>query len=147
MGSTAATMALRVGMDYMMKNQQAKASNRAAQAQADAQSASIRRAREINERRKRDALKQVTATQRARFGAQGAGGRGGSADAVLSGLARPYEESIEDARLIADAQMRRIQNNLDYSKRVNLLEASNPVRQLLYDNIKRRIPTVMSLLD
>jgi len=147
MGSTAATMALQVGMDFLMKQQQAKASNRTAQAQADAQSASITRSQEIEARRKRDALKRITATQRARFGAQGTGGRGGSADAVLGGLARPIEEDIENSRLIAGDRVNQIQNGLNQTKRVNLLEASSPVRRLIYSNLRKQIPRITSLLD
>jgi hypothetical protein len=147
MGSTAATMALQVGLDYVMKSQQAKASNRTAQAQANARTAAINRAREIEERKKREALKRISATQRANFAARGTGGRGGSAEAVLSGLAKPYESDIENSRLIANDQISQIQNNLNHSKRVNLLEASSPVRQFLYNNLRKQLPKIGSLLD
>ena len=147
MGSTAATMALQVGMDFLMKQQQAKTSNRTAQAQADAQTASVRRSQEIEARRKREALKRITATQRARFGAQGTGGRGGSADAVLGGLAKPVEEDIENSRLMAGDKINQIQSNFNQTRRANLLEASSPVRQYIYSNLRKQIPRITSLLD
>jgi len=147
MGSTAASMALQMGMEYLSNSQNAKTSNRVAQAKADAQTASIKRATEIEERRKREALKRITATQRARFGAQGVGGRGGSADSVLGGFARNYENDIADSRLLADGQIRGLQSTVGATQRANLLDASTATRRFVYSALKKKIPQLKSLLE
>lgn len=147
MGSTAASMALQFGADYLKSRSQARAQNKYAQAQADAQIASINRAREMDKRRKERELKRLSATQRARFGASGAGGHGGSADSVLWGLEKPYAESLEDSRLLADSKISHIQSSLRHTKRSNLLEASRPFRRNAYSEFQKSIPKILSLLD
>lgn len=101
--------------------QQAAAQNEAARARV----AQIRRAREIEEARRRDLLRREQATRRARFGAAGIAGTGGSADAVLRGLAldsarRGAEDASLDRLRTGDIRARAAARN-----RINLLETTD----------------------
>lgn len=108
----------------VQSHSQMRAQNSAlvARQQADAQRLDF--IQKSQERDKRNRLAQTQATQRARFAAAGVG-RGGSADALLSGLARETADSIKgdlaDARLRlslgADATARAQKSNLlDYQR-------------------------------
>jgi len=81
----------------VQSHRQMRAQNSAlvARQQADAQHLDLARTRQERDKRKR--LAQTQATQRARFAAAGVG-RGGSADALLNGLAQETEQSILDDR-------------------------------------------------
>jgi len=147
MGSTAASIALQLGMEYLSNSQNAKASNRVAQAKASANAANIKRATDIEERRKREALKRITASQRARFGAQGVGGRGGSADSVIGGFAKSHDNDIADSRLIANEQINGLQTTLGATKSANLLDASTATRRFAFSLLKKQVPNLKSLLD
>jgi len=147
MGTTAASMALQMGMEYVMNSQNAKATNRVEQARVDARAASLRRAGDIEERRKHEELKRIAASQRASFAAQGTGGRGGSADAVIGGLTRTYNQNIADSRSLAQTELSGLQATLGASKRANLLEASNATRRFIYSSLKKNLPEIKKLLS
>jgi len=132
------------GMNSIQARQQARSANRQAQAQAAQKTAVLNRAQQIEERRRKDQLKRDTATQRARFAAQGTGARGGSAAAVLQGLARPVDEAIEDTRLRTESSISAINENLSYRNRTNLLEASAPLRRFAFNTFAKH---GTSLLD
>ena len=81
------------------------ASRRRAAAKAQAQAADIRAGAEERERQRRRRLKQALARARARFGAAGTGSAGGSAAALLGGLAT---ESEREGRHAGTAASRRL---------------------------------------
>jgi len=139
--------ALMAGMNTIQNRQQAKSANRQAQAQAAQKTAELNRARVIEERRRKDQLKRDTATQRTRFAAGGVGSRSGSATAVLQGLARPVDEAIEDTRLRTDSSINAINENLRYRNKVNLLEASRPLRRFAFNQVSKFGGYGVSLLD
>lgn len=92
--------------------------HRQAQAQAQAQTDAINRQnqlavqqQQVEAKHKRDLLKAQSASLRARLAAGGGGGSGGSAEALLTGLARRTEESIGqdyDALLARQVQPKRV---------------------------------------
>jgi hypothetical protein len=116
---TAAMSVLQMGFDAAQQSNQAAAQEAAARGQTE----QIRQTQQIEERQKRDRLRRTLATQRARFGAQGVTG-GGSSQAVLSGLASEAEQQIADSRALAATRINQINNQLAWSQRTNLLEAS-----------------------
>ena len=97
-----------------------------ARQQVDAQRLDL--ARKSQERDKRNRLAQTQATQRARFAAAGVG-RGGSADALLNGLAQETEQSIRDD--LAGDRLRRQQGAgaTARARKSNLLEYQRAQRQ------------------
>ncbi len=87
--------------------------------QAEAQKLDL--ARRISERDKRRRLAALQATQRARFGAAGIG-PGGSADAVLNGLAEETEQSIRDDRLGIEQRLDQSAGATSRARRINLFD-------------------------
>lgn len=85
-------------MGMIQSQQQGKAQRKAMHAQEQAQNAQVRSQYERQERDRKDALKRAQAQQRARFGALGVGGNGGSAQAVLNGLRRKSDQEGADNR-------------------------------------------------
>ena len=83
----------------VQSQRQMRAQNSALAARQQAEADQLMLARRISERDKRNRLAVLQATQRARFGAAGVG-RGGSADAVMNGLAEATEQSIADGRSV-----------------------------------------------
>ena len=71
---TAAMAALQMGVEAAQRRQKADVAQASREAQARYQIAQIERAEQIESQRRRKALKKALATQRARFGAQLAGG-------------------------------------------------------------------------
>ena len=124
---TAAMSVLQMGFEAAQK------SNQAAAQEADARSRTeqIRQVQQIEERQRRDHLRRALATQRARFGAQGIGA-GGSSQAVLSGLAAEAEQENADSRALASTRINRINDQLAWSRRKNLLEASRPGNRMAF---------------
>jgi hypothetical protein len=122
----------------------AQKSNQAAAQEADArgQTEQIRQTQQIEARQRRDRLRRTMATQRARFGAQGLAA-GGSSQAVLAGLAAEAEQQSADSRTLAASRINRINNQLAWSQRTNLLEASRPENRMafgLLQNGFRKVP-------
>jgi len=81
----------------VQSHRQMRAQNSALVARQQANAQHLDLALKSQERDKRRRLAQTQATQRARFAAAGVG-RGGSADALLNGLAQEAEQSISDDR-------------------------------------------------
>lgn len=81
----------------VQNHQRTRAQNAIVDARQQAAATLQHQARKIHEREQRGRLASLQAAQRARFGAAGVG-NGGSADAVLNGLAEQTERSIRDDR-------------------------------------------------
>lgn len=144
MGSFAATAAMTV-LQFAQARQQARAQNAAAEAAARSQTLQIRRAQEIRERERRERLRRALATQRAQFGSQGLG-RGGSAEAVLKGLATDTDRAIQDDRSLNALRIGDINRVLNQRRRRSLLDASDPRRRLAFGLLERGFNS-LSLLE
>lgn len=138
---TAAMSILQMGFDAVQRSRQAEASRAAQEAQARAETERIRRVQQIQERQRNRALTEALATQRARFGAKGIGA-GGSAEAVLSGLATEAELQSKEARSLAQSRVAGINDRLGYANRRNLLEASQPTYRSAFGLIQRGLRRV-----
>lgn len=87
----------------------AMAADEAASAQAEAQARQnqvILQRQAAEEQQQRDLLAKASATQRARMGASGMGGVGGSADAILAGMSQDTAESIAGSAQSAQLKLR-----------------------------------------
>lgn len=85
------------------------AAEQAAAAQADAQARQnqlILQRQAADEQQQRDLLAKATATQRAKMGALGVDGSGGSADAILAGMSQDTAESIASSAQAAQLRLR-----------------------------------------
>lgn len=132
MGGTEALLAISAmstAMGVQQAHSQSKAANKAAQAQVNAQARQLRESQAIEERRERERLKQNLATQRARFGAAGVSGAGGSSAALLKGLFDRTERDLDDTRRLNLMRTEDLYTNLAHTKRRNLLDASGKIGQ------------------
>ncbi len=119
--STAMSVASQVGRN--------SAAEDAAEAQAEAQNRQnqyIYQQQEREQQRQRNLLEQATASQRARMGALGVGG-GGSADAILAGMAEDTAQAILDSNQAAQARYERTASRRTQAGGGNLLDSAlNP---------------------
>jgi len=116
--TTVAMMAL----NTVKSSQQAKAQQNAAMAQQRADIQQRQYQLQIQEREKRDRLKQALATQRSRFGAQGLSPSSGSAAALLEGLQKDTEKGIADQRGLENLRISQLADKSARKRRINLLE-------------------------
>lgn len=144
--STIALAALQTGMNLVQAKQQARAQNAAAQASAQFQMQQAQQQQAIRERERRERLRQTLASQRAQFGAQGLGG-GGSADAVLKGLADETERTIQDDRDLLSLSFEGLNSQLEQRRRRNLLDLSDYRRRTAFGALQRGLGGLTSLLD
>lgn len=131
-------------MSFAQANQRAKAEASAAQSQAESQVRQIKSAQEIEARRERDRLKRAMATQRARYGASGVGGTGGSSRALLQGLVDDTEEGITDMRKTNQMKIDDIYRDLSHRRRRSLLDRRSAATGLALDLARQG---TSSLLD
>jgi multidrug efflux pump subunit AcrA (membrane-fusion protein) len=120
--SSAALSALQLGMQVVQR----KSAQDAAEADAKSQSAQIRQSQAIVQREQLDRLRRAIAAQRARFGAQGVG-QGGSSAAVISGLISDVEAERKDYDRLTKLRLNRLDDQLEWGARRNLLQATYPV--------------------
>lgn len=116
-------VAAEIGMSALKHHTAGHARGTDQQDAANARIAQVRKTEAIEERRRRERLRQALATQRARFGAQGLAG-GGSADAVLGGLTADTDRDIGDSRALTAMRIDDINRSLAQSRRRNLLETN-----------------------
>lgn len=121
-------------MQVSMEKSQEKARKDAESANADAQSAQIRYAQQLEQADRRDKLRRAIATQRARFGSQGLSSSG-SAAAVLSGLAAEADQDAAESENIASLRLQSL--NQQAEQRRNLLDASSPRNRLAFTLLQR----------
>jgi len=146
-----AMTALQTGLQLVQAKQQARAGNAAAASAAQFQRQQAEQAQAIRERDRRERLRRALASQRARFGAQGIGGGigigGGSAEAVLQGLANDTERMIADERGQLGLSLAAIDRDLAERRRRNLLELSSARRRLAFGAVERGLGGFTSLLE
>lgn len=82
----------------------------------------IEAAQDVEERDRQQRLRRVLAARRAAYGAQGVASAGGSAAAVLEGLAALSDAEGRDSRSLADARVRAIEDELARRRRRSLLD-------------------------
>jgi hypothetical protein len=123
---TAAMSAVQMGLAAAQQSRQAEHMRAAQAADARAQINQIRLANDIDARRRQEQLRRALASQRARFGAQGVA-TGGSADAVLHGLAAESQRRDEDSRALAQQRIAGINQDIEWSDRRSLLNSYQPV--------------------
>lgn len=119
-----------------------KNANAALAANRQAELQQRQRAMDIDARRRRERLRQVTAAQRARFGAQGVSVSSGSAGAVIRGLTRRANREGQDANELEALRVGGINDRYDRRKRKNLLEASSARKRMAFDLLRQGIRTV-----
>lgn len=140
---TAAMSALQFGMDMA----QQKTAREEAKADARAQTQQIQQQQEIQSRERRDQLRRALATQRARFGSQGIAASGGSVDAALGGLEAEAARDEQDANSLGTMRISRINDELDWQKRRNLLDASSPRYRSAFSLMQRSLRSIPLLDD
>jgi len=105
----------------VQSHQRYRAQNTAINARQQVEASRQAQARQIRERDMRGRLASLQATQRARFGAAGIGG-GGSANAVMNGLAKATEQSIQDGRAGDRLRLQGSTASAQKSRRLNLID-------------------------
>lgn len=128
MGGFAAFIPMIASTAMSMASQASKNSAEAdaAQAQADAQDRQnqyVYQQQARDQERQQSLLEQASATQRARMGASGLGG-GGSADAILAGMAEDTAQNIIDSNQAAQARLDRANSRRTQSGSGSLLDSA-----------------------
>jgi hypothetical protein len=132
------TMALSA-LKYRLDDAEHKAAKRAQQAEAASQIEQLRANQQLEETERRERLRRAIAAQRARFGAQGIASSG-TAEAVLSGLAKEADVDIATAGELSALRTKRISD--EYSRRRSLLEASSPINRLNFGLMQKGLRTI-----
>jgi hypothetical protein len=135
---SAAMSALQLGLDAAQQN----SAQAEAKAEARAQERQIQQTQEIAARQRRDQLRRALATQRARFGAQGIAAGGGSAEAALGGLEAEAAREEADAQSLNELRIGRLNEQLDWQRRRNLLDASSPRYRTAFSLVQRSLRSV-----
>jgi len=111
-----------VGLNFALAERSARRQSSAINAGRDQQIAEIQ-ARDAEARREEEArLRRQLASQRARAGAAGVAGRGGSSDAVLRGLVEEAEAGLAARESRSAAQVGDIRSAASSARRRNLLD-------------------------
>jgi hypothetical protein len=145
MGALTSIAAL--GLNAALAARSASNERREINAERDRQIAEIQARDAEVERERQAALRRTLAAQRARLGAAGVGGAGGSAEAVLRGLT---EESERERAARQDASSRRIgeaRATASGRRRSNLLDLTGQLTQAGLSALGRSRSTGRSLLD
>ena len=127
------------------QNQQAKFARAAGEAEARGQIEQIQQSTQASERQRQEAIRRALATQRARYGAQGIGA-GGSADAVLAGMAVEAQRDTQEARKVAQLRINQIREQTAWQNTRNLLDASQFANRSAFNLVQQGLRTV-PLLD
>lgn len=127
MGGTEAILGQVVlgGLSALRKSRAARTQNQQLAAQQAIQEQQIAASRQIEDRRRKEQLRQDRAAQRARFGALGLSAGGGSAAAVLRGLSTRSALDAQDRDRLSDIRLRGIGQGFASRRRRNLLEVRN----------------------
>lgn len=132
----AALSAVQMGINAAQQERQADAAHAAAKADAKARIAQIKASEAADDRQRLDRLRRAQASQRAQFGAQGLSS-GGSAQAVLSGLAKDTMLAGADRRKLDALRVGQINNQLDWQRRKNLLDLADSKTGAVFNLISR----------
>jgi hypothetical protein len=127
MGGTEAILGQVVlgGLSALRKSRAARTQNQQLAAQQAIQEQQIAASRQIEDRRRKEQLRQDRAAQRARFGALGLSAGGGSAAADLRGLSTRSALDAQDRNRLSDIRLRGIGQEFTSRRRRNLLEVRN----------------------
>lgn len=142
---TAAMTVANMGMDLMKGERGAGLQRAAAAADLQARSQQIQRQLQYQEDQRRQDLNRTQAAQRARFGAMGIGGGGGSSEALLDGLTTAFEKANAADRGMAQMQLDQLSQQAAYKERMNLLNASQNRFQWLLGAARRFLPSQNTL--
>ena len=138
---TAAMAVMQMGVDTAQRGRQARIAQSTAADQAQFQAEQIRQAQAIESEKRRRALRDALATQRARFGAQGVA-VGASADAVLGGLAKEAADQERHSGALNNLRIGQIQNQAAWSGRRNLLEQSQSTYRAAFNLAQKGLQRV-----
>lgn len=142
---TAAMTVANMGMDLMKNDRNAGLQRQAAAADLQARTQQVQRQLQYQEAQRRQDLDRAQATQRARFGAMGIGGGGGSSEALLDGLTTAFEKANAEDRELAQMQLDRLGQQAAYQERMNLLNASQNRFQWLMGAARKFLPSQSKL--
>lgn len=120
----AALSALQMGMTAAQQERQADAAHDAAKADAQARIAQMRLVEAADDRARREKLRKALAGQKASFAAQGLGS-GGSAGAVLAGLAKEATLGAAENQQLNASRIDQVQQQLVAQRRKSLLDLSD----------------------
>ena len=137
---------LNVAISAAKEKAEQKSANKAATSQTEYENSRIRRAQEIEERKKKEQLKSKQASRRASFGARGISSTGGSAEAVLSGLTKTIDDELAINAQNSDHKIDMNNATLKDLKSKNLLALSAPFERIIYGKLKSKLPS-RNLLD
>lgn len=140
MGATLPSVALSA-LQMGLASARQDAAMSAQEDQAKAQMAQIRLQRKAEERERQERLRRALATQRARFGAHGLSSSG-SAAAVLAGIEEEARRESAEARAMAQNRTQGIQDQLMWSQRKNLFDASSPENRLAFSFLQQGTRTL-----
>lgn len=129
------TLALTIGQQMIANRQEAR-DRRAA---ADHQIARIRAVQDAEARRRDAQLRQAQAAQRARFGARGVDSHGGSAAALLDGLADETAREDAETRSLALARIGEIEDRLRRERPPSLIETALDAGGLGFGRFRRNL--------
>jgi hypothetical protein len=132
-------------LQIAQQKQQAELARATEEAQARGQIEQIQQSARMSERERQDAIKRALATQRARYGAQGIGA-GGSADAVLAGMAAEAQRETQEIRKTAQLRINQIREQGAWQNTRNLLDASQFANRSAFNLVQQGLRTV-PLLD
>jgi hypothetical protein len=132
-------------LQIAQQKQQAELARATEEAQARGQIEQIQQSARMSERERQDAIKRALATQRARYGAQGIGA-GGSADAVLAGMAAEAQRETQEIRKTAQLRINQIREQGAWQHTRNLLDASQFANRSAFNLVQQGLRTV-PLLD
>jgi hypothetical protein len=132
-------------LQIAQQKQQAELARATEEAQARGQIEQIQQSARMSERERQDAIKRALATQRARYGAQGIGA-GGSADAVLVGMAAEAQRETQEIRKTAQLRINQIREQGAWQNTRNLLDASQLANRSAFNLVQQGLRTV-PLLD
>jgi hypothetical protein len=136
-----------VGLNFALAERSARRQSGAANADRDRQIAEIQ-TRDAEARREEEArLRRSLASQRARAGAAGVGGRGGSSEAVLRGLIEESEAGLAAGESLSAQRIGNIRSSASAARRRNLLDLVGGATQSGIRSLGRSVGRRGSLLD
>lgn len=127
MGEAVIAAAISSAVGTITSRAEARARHRAQQAALNRQAQARRMEQQRREKEMREQAKRRQATARASFGGRGVSSTGGSANALLQGIAADTEESIADDRRALDFSIESLRENQRARERQSLLETRNSI--------------------
>lgn len=136
-----------VGLNLALAQQAASRQSGDVNADRDRQIRAIRERDEEERRRSRQALRRQLGAQRARAGAAGVSGLGGSSEAVLRGLVEEVGAAESARETTSNRRIQDLQRTARRSRRSNLLDLAGGTARSSLGLLGRRSTNRLSLLD